>query len=174
MSDPRTNSPERPDEPTTLSIGRGIDKSAFDPASGRGRLLHLTSDRPVKNHESYEHTSSFLPKNRQQAKSRRPRRLPFSINSRQNDGMGNNVNTTTIRQTDFLDNKLFYIFGEGRSPRLSLWVLIEDLVRRDQGSDDVCRWFEALEKVLVVSQPLPYREAFNVLGLHVGGSLGHR
>jgi hypothetical protein len=41
MSDPRTNSPERPDEPTTLGIGRGIDESTSNPASGRGKLLHL-------------------------------------------------------------------------------------------------------------------------------------
>jgi hypothetical protein len=41
MSDPRMNSPERPDEPMTLGIGRGIDKNAFDPASGHEKLLHL-------------------------------------------------------------------------------------------------------------------------------------
>jgi hypothetical protein len=41
MSDPRTNSPERPDEPTTLGIGRGINENASDLASGRGKLLYL-------------------------------------------------------------------------------------------------------------------------------------
>jgi hypothetical protein len=48
------------------------------------------------------------------------------------------------------------------------------LVRRDQSNDDVRRWFEALEEVLVVSQPLPHWEAFDVLELHVYSRLGHR
>jgi hypothetical protein len=41
MSDPRMNLPERPDEPMTLGLGRGIDEDASDPASGRGKLQHL-------------------------------------------------------------------------------------------------------------------------------------
>jgi hypothetical protein len=41
MSDPQTNPPKRPDEPMTLGLGRGIDESASDPASGHGKLLHL-------------------------------------------------------------------------------------------------------------------------------------
>jgi hypothetical protein len=41
MSDPRTNSPERPDEPTTLVIGKGIDEDASNPTSGREKPLHL-------------------------------------------------------------------------------------------------------------------------------------
>jgi hypothetical protein len=47
------------------------------------------------------------------------------------------------------------------------------LVHGDKGSDDVRRWLEALEEVLIVSQPLPHGEAFNVLKLHVSGRLGH-
>jgi hypothetical protein len=33
MSDPRMNPPERPDEPMTLGLGKGIDEDASDPAS---------------------------------------------------------------------------------------------------------------------------------------------
>jgi hypothetical protein len=67
----------------------------------------------------------------------------------------------------------FTFIGEGRSPRLSLRVLIEDLVHGDQCSNDICHWFEAREEVLIVSQPIPHREAFNILGLHICGRLGH-
>jgi hypothetical protein len=41
MSNPRMNPPERPDEPMTLGVGRGIDGDASDPASGHGKPLHL-------------------------------------------------------------------------------------------------------------------------------------
>jgi hypothetical protein len=51
-------------------------------------------------------------------------------------------------------------------------VLVGDLVHGDQGSDNVCHSFKTLEEVLVVSQPLPHGEAFDVLELHIGGRLG--
>jgi hypothetical protein len=41
MSDPWTNPPERPNDPMTLGLGRGIDKDASDPASRCGKPLHL-------------------------------------------------------------------------------------------------------------------------------------
>jgi hypothetical protein len=53
-------------------------------------------------------------------------------------------------------------------------VLVGDLVHGDQGSDNVCHSFKTLEEVLVVSQPLPHGEAFDVLELHIGGRLGQR
>jgi hypothetical protein len=62
--------------------------------------------------------------------------------------------------------------GKG-GPRLCLWVLIENLVRRDQGSDDVRCRFEALEEVLIVSKPFSQWEALDVLELHVSSRLGH-
>jgi hypothetical protein len=34
---------------------------------------------------------------------------------------------------------------------MGLWVLIENLVHKDQDSNDVRHWFKALEEVLVVS-----------------------
>jgi hypothetical protein len=71
---------------------------------------------------------------------------------------------TTVKQTDFIDE------GE---PRLCLRVLVENLVRRDQGSDDVCRWFEALEEVLIVFDPFSQQEALDVLELHVHSRLSH-
>jgi hypothetical protein len=58
-------------------------------------------------------------------------------------------------------------------PRLRLQILVEDLVRRDQGSDGVRRRFEALEEVLVVHEPLSQWEALDVLELHIRGCLGH-
>jgi hypothetical protein len=62
--------------------------------------------------------------------------------------------------------------GKG-GPRLCLRILVENLVRRDQGSDDVRRRFEALEEVLVVPEPLSQWEALDILELHVCGCLGH-
>jgi hypothetical protein len=41
MSDPRTDPPERHVKPMTLGLGRGINEGVYDPASGRGKLLHL-------------------------------------------------------------------------------------------------------------------------------------
>jgi hypothetical protein len=41
MFDQRTNTFERPNEPMTLGLGRGIDEDASNPASGRGKPLHL-------------------------------------------------------------------------------------------------------------------------------------
>jgi hypothetical protein len=37
LSDLRTNSPERHVKPMTLRLGRGINKSVYDPASRRGK-----------------------------------------------------------------------------------------------------------------------------------------
>jgi hypothetical protein len=41
MSNTRTNLPERPDEPMTLGLGRGIIEDASNPTSGHGKPLHL-------------------------------------------------------------------------------------------------------------------------------------
>jgi hypothetical protein len=41
--------------------------------------------------------------------------------------------------------------GEERGLEQSLWIPVEDMVCRDKSSDDIRRWLEALEKVLIFS-----------------------